>query len=99
VKTASLVVGSFVVFSQGCGATATPKNDTPVIAEMACETARMATVLRGKIAPSPTPAVDLCERCRGTGVLGDGATIRMTCADCKGTGLKLKSVLTGSAGQ
>jgi DnaJ-class molecular chaperone len=92
-KTAALVAATFVAFAHGCNETAMPPNDATVVADLACETARMVTVLSGKIPPTPAPASDTCPRCQGKGVIGDGASIRMTCPDCGGTGKKPKSVL------
>ena len=92
-KTAALVAGCFAVFVHGCGVTALPPNDADITSDLACETARMVTVLREQIPPTPAPASDTCPRCQGKGVIGDGASIRMTCPDCGGTGKKPKSVL------
>ena len=92
-KTAALVAATCVAFAHGCSDTGLPLNDAAVVSDLACETARMATALSGKIPPTPAPASDTCQRCQGTGVIGDGASIRMTCQDCGGTGKKTKSVL------
>jgi len=55
-----------------------------IIADLACETAAMTIRLRGEMAPAPKS--DVCERCSGLGTIGDGAAIKITCPDCKGTG-------------
>lgn len=66
-----------------------------IVADLACETARMVVQL-GQQMP-PAPASDECENCNGTGKIGDGRIV-MTCPECRGTGKKTKSVLctTGS---
>jgi hypothetical protein len=46
---------------------------------------------------APKPVSDVCETCRGTGVLGDGVQ-RLTCSDCGGTGKRRKSVLVSPDG-
>ena len=71
----------------GCVVASLPADDG-ITADLACETARMVVKLRQEIAP--TPASDLCERCGGTGVIGDRASINIPCPDCKGTGKKAK---------
>lgn len=67
------------------GCVATLPDDHGVSADMACETARMATQLRQEIAP--TPATDKCDNCDGTGKIGDGRIV-LPCPVCKGTGKK-----------
>ena len=72
----------------GCvNATAVDRPD--IVADLACETARMAV----QLGPAPAPKSDDCQRCEGRGVLGDASSIRITCPDCKGTGKRAKSVL------
>lgn len=61
-----------------------------IVADLACETARMAVGLSQEMAPAP--ASDQCDNCDGTGKIGDGRIV-MTCPVCKGTGKKAKSVL------
>lgn len=61
-----------------------------IVADLACETARMAVGLGQEMAPAP--ASDQCDNCDGTGKIGDGRIV-MTCPVCKGTGKKTKSVL------
>ena len=61
-----------------------------IVADLACETARMAVGLSQEMAPAP--ASDQCDNCDGTGRIGDGRIV-MTCPVCKGTGKKAKSVL------
>lgn len=61
-----------------------------IVADLACETARMAVGLSQEMAPAP--ASDQCDNCDGTGRIGDGRIV-MTCPVCKGTGKKVKSVL------
>lgn len=65
------------------GCVATLPDDPTLTADMACETARMVTLLRQE-AP-PTPASDKCTNCDGTGKIGDGRIV-LTCPVCKGTG-------------
>jgi DnaJ-class molecular chaperone len=78
-----------MVLMCGCVVASMPPDDG-LTADLACETARMVTQLRQEIAP--TPVTDECERCQGTGVIGDRAQINMKCPDCGGTGKKPKSV-------
>lgn len=83
----------FLVVVTGC--VATLPDDNGVTADLAAETARMVVQLRAGLPPNP--ASDVCDRCGGTGVLGDAASVRMTCPDCRGTGKKHKSVLQSAA--
>jgi DnaJ-class molecular chaperone len=57
-----------------------------IVADLACETARMAEKLKQEMAPAP--ASDKCENCDGTGKIGDGRIV-MNCPVCKGTGKKV----------
>ena len=83
-KTAALVTGTFLLFARGCGA---PAPDHPdIVADLACETARMSVKLSQDMAPAP--ASDKCDNCDGTGKIGDGRIV-MTCPVCKGTGKKV----------
>ena len=83
-KTAALVTGTFLLFARGCGA---PAPDHPdIVADIACETARMSVKLSQEMAPAP--ASDKCDNCDGTGKIGDGRIV-MTCPVCKGTGKKV----------
>jgi hypothetical protein len=86
VKTAALVTGTFLLFANGCGSQ--PTDDAAITADLACETARMAVKLSQEIAPSPPKPVPegKCSNCAGTGIIGDGNSIRMQCPICKGTG-------------
>jgi DnaJ-class molecular chaperone len=68
----------------GCvNATAVDRPD--IVADMACETARMSVKLSQEMAPAP--ASDKCTNCDGTGKLGDGRIVTV-CPVCKGTGKK-----------
>jgi DnaJ-class molecular chaperone len=83
-KTAALVSGVFMLTLQSCGA---PAPDHPdIVADLACETARMAEKLKQEMAPAPKS--DTCDNCDGTGKIGDGRIV-MTCPVCKGTGKKV----------
>jgi hypothetical protein len=83
-KTAALVTGTFLLFARGCGA---PAPDHPdIVADLACETARMSVKLSQDMAPAP--ASDKCDNCDGTGKIGDGRIV-FTCPVCKGTGKKV----------
>lgn len=74
----------FLVLVIGCVTSASV--DRPdIVADLACETARMAVRLSQEMAPAP--ASDKCTNCDGTGKLGDGR-ITTTCPICKGTGKK-----------
>jgi hypothetical protein len=86
VKTAALVTGTFLLFANGCGSQ--PANDAAITADLACETARMAVKLSQEIAPSPPKPVPAgkCSNCAGTGIIGDGNSIRLQCPVCRGTG-------------
>ena len=83
-KTAAIVTGTFLLFARGCGAPAPEHPD--IVADLACETARMSVKLGQEMAPAP--ASDKCENCDGTGKIGDGRIV-MTCPVCKGTGKKV----------
>jgi DnaJ-class molecular chaperone len=73
----------------GCvNATAVDRPD--IVADLACETARMVVQLGQQM--TPAPASDKCDNCDGTGKIGDGRIV-MTCPVCKGTGKRAKSVL------
>lgn len=72
----------FFVVSAGCVATL-PQDDPEMTADLAVETARMVTVMRQTI--PPTPVSDDCENCNGTGKVGDGRIV-MTCQTCGGSG-------------
>jgi DnaJ-class molecular chaperone len=68
----------------GCvNATAVDRPD--IVADLACETARMAVQLGQEMAPAPKG--DKCDNCDGTGKLGDGRIVTV-CPVCKGTGKK-----------
>ena len=83
-KRSSVLLLAFVA---GCvNAAAVDRPD--IVADLACETARMAVQLGQEM--TPTPASDKCDNCDGTGKIGDGRIVN-TCPVCKGTGLKLKS--------
>ena len=60
-------------------------------AEIATQTARAIVQLQNT--PAPKPVSGQCKACLGTGVLGDGAKIRITCQACNGTGKEPVSVL------
>jgi DnaJ-class molecular chaperone len=68
----------------GC-VNATALEHPDIVADLACETARMAVQLGQQMAPAP--ASDRCDNCDGTGKLGDGRIVT-TCPVCKGTGKK-----------
>ena len=72
-----------IVLLSGC--VATLPDDPTLTADLACETARMVTLLRQE-APPPAPANDKCDNCVD-GFIGDGK-IKITCPICKGTGKK-----------
>lgn len=87
-KTAALVTGVMLMGVPGC--VDTPPVDRPdIVADMACETARMAVQLGQQM--TPAPASDVCENCDGKGKVrsGDGISV-FTCPVCKGTGKKPK---------
>jgi len=69
-------------------------DDAAITADLAGETAPLVLAMRQQ----PAPASDKCENCDGTGKIGDGRIV-MTCPVCKGTGKKLKSVLTCKDGK
>ena len=60
-------------------------------AEIATQTARAIVQLQNT--PAPKPVGGQCQTCLGTGVLGDGAKIRITCEACGGSGRERVSVL------
>ena len=60
-------------------------------AEIATQAARAIVQLQNT--PAPKPVSGQCKACLGTGVLGDGAKIRITCQACNGTGKEPVSVL------
>jgi DnaJ-class molecular chaperone len=66
--------------------------DNPELsAEIATQTARAIVQLQN--APAPKPVSGQCKTCLGTGVLGDGAKIKITCEACGGSGRERVSVL------
>jgi DnaJ-class molecular chaperone len=70
------------------GCVSSAASDRPdIVADLACETARMAVRLSQEMAPAP--ASDKCQNCDGKGKVrsGDGISI-FTCPICKGTGKK-----------
>jgi hypothetical protein len=71
-----------IVLLSGC--VATLPDDPTLTADLACETARIVTLLRQET--PPTPASDKCDNCVD-GFIGDGK-IKITCPVCKGTGKK-----------
>jgi DnaJ-class molecular chaperone len=82
-KTAALVTSVMLMGIPGCGDAPVDRPD--IVADLACETARMAVGLGQEMPPAPKS--DKCENCDGTGKLGDGR-ITTTCPVCKGTGKK-----------
>ena len=60
-------------------------------AEIATQAARAIVQLQNT--PAPKPVSGQCRTCLGTGVLGDGAKIRITCEACGGSGKEPVSVL------
>ena len=62
-----------------------------VSADIATQVARAIVQLQNT--PAPKPVAGQCKACLGTGVLGDGAKIRITCQACNGTGKEPVSVL------
>ena len=60
-------------------------------AEIAVQLAR--AIVQIENAPAPKPVSGQCKVCLGTGVLGDGAKIRITCEACGGSGRERVSVL------
>ena len=62
-----------------------------VSADIATQVARAIVQLQNT--PAPKPVSGQCRTCLGTGVLGDGAKIKMTCQACNGTGKEPVSVL------
>ena len=86
----------FAVVFVGCVASI-PQGDTSITADISCEAARMIVQARQGMPPTPAPDSDDCERCGGTGYIGDQASIRIKCSACKGTGKKPKPACpTGS---
>ena len=83
----------FAAVFVGCVASI-PHGDTSITADLACEASRMIVQARQGMPPTPTPASDDCERCGGTGYIGDQASIRIKCSTCKGTGKKPKATCT-----
>ena len=62
-----------------------------VSAQIAVEVARAIVQLQNE--PAPKPVSGQCKTCLGTGVIGDGARIKMTCQACGGSGRERVSVL------
>jgi DnaJ-class molecular chaperone len=83
-KTAALVTGVMLLGVPSCGVVQPDHPD--IVADLACETARMAEKLKQEMAPAPKS--DNCDNCDGTGKIGDGRIV-MTCPVCKGTGKKV----------
>jgi DnaJ-class molecular chaperone len=83
-KTAALVTGVMLMGVPGCGDVR--PGHPEIVADLACETARMSVKLSQEMAPAP--ASDKCDNCDGTGKIGDGRIV-MTCPVCKGTGKKV----------
>jgi hypothetical protein len=84
VKTAALVTGVMLLGVPSCGVVQPDHPD--IVADLACETARMAEKLKQEMAPAPKG--DTCDNCDGTGKIGDGRIV-MNCPVCKGTGKKV----------
>jgi hypothetical protein len=80
-KTAALVTGVMLLGVPSCGVVQPDHPD--IVADLACETARMSVKLSQEMAPAPKG--DKCENCDGTGKLGDGRIVTV-CPVCKGTG-------------
>ena len=83
-KTAALVTGVMLLGVPSCGVVQPDHPD--IVADLACETARMAEKLKQEMAPAPKS--DTCDNCDGTGKIGDGRIV-MNCPVCKGTGKKV----------
>ena len=62
-----------------------------VSADIAVQAARAIVQLQNT--PTPKPVSGQCKTCLGTGVIGDGARIKMTCQACGGSGREPVSVL------
>ena len=64
---------------------------TELSAEIATQAAR--AIVQLQTTPAPKPVSGQCKVCLGTGVIGDGAKIRITCEACGGSGRERVSVL------
>ena len=71
--------------------TVTVTDHPEVSAQIAVEVARAIVQLQNT--PAPKPVSGQCKVCLGTGVIGDGAKIRITCEACGGSGRERVSVL------
>ena len=71
--------------------TVTVTDHPEVSAQIAVELAR--AIVQSQNTPAPKPVSGQCKTCLGTGVLGDGAKIKMTCQACGGSGRERVSVL------
>ena len=71
--------------------TVTVTDHPEVSAQIAVEVARAIVQLQNT--PAPKPVSGQCKTCLGTGVIGDGSRIKMTCQACNGTGKEPVSVL------
>lgn len=69
----------------GCNAAAATRWTPELTADLACQGAK-AVVKARKLPVRPKTPTGICERCLGAGTIGDGASIRVQCPTCKGTG-------------
>lgn len=79
------VCGLLLAIAVGCSASGAVRWTPDLTADLACQAAK-AVVQARKVPVKPVSPTGICTRCLGTGTIGDGASIKIQCPTCKGTG-------------
>lgn len=87
----------FVLLALAAGCASATRSQS-LNAELAVAAAR-AVVQARKPVPKPSVPDGVCARCVGRGFIGDNASIREVCPECKGTGKATKAAcVSGTCG-